>query len=153
MIVMGCDPGGTTGFCVCRYVNEGQTFTLLPLHYEQVEHGFHILDKVSYLLARWKPDVVVQESVVTTGQLNKDKIAQVQAHDRIQVICRARDIIMREVTPQAVKKVKFVPKDIEGTHARDAYRVIVANFRALGQYESDFVPEKEKGRDTRETSA
>jgi len=78
-------------------------------------------------------ELIVMESIVQSGYLSKEKVSQIRAHDRVLCLAERRRITLEEVQPQAVKQITEVPREVQGNHARDAYRVVAAYLRKHGE--------------------
>lgn len=132
--VIGIDPGVTTGICVCLYKRipqEEYGFSLVPVHHEEIVFHDNFFFDIAKLLIVHKPQIAVMESVVQSGHLSREKVVQIRAHDRTLTAARDKAIELKEVQPQAVKRVTFIPSSVKGNHARDAYRIMMAYFAGL----------------------
>ncbi len=139
--IMGVDPGGTTGICICRLgeqeivvVYHGQ-WKLQDLITGNWSAGNQLCGLMSTV------DITAMESVVASGMLTAGKIDQIKAEDRIFVESSLRNIEVAYITPEERKRVKQVPKEVKGDHARDAYRVAVAYLWKVRLYEANPIPE------------
>jgi len=134
MKVMGFDPGVTTGVCVCLYkkVPFGEfNFSLTATHHEEIVFSDKFFDEIRQAMAIYRPQLVVMESVVQSGHLSREKVVQIRAHDRVLTAAAIREVKLKEVHPQAVKRITEVPRGIKGNHARDAFRIVMAHFAGL----------------------
>ncbi len=132
LYILGVDPGVTTGLCAVMCTLKGTTVDVESSEamYLEIVIDDSFSEYILDLLQSTKPDLVVIESVVASGFLNREKIQQIQAYDRVLVAAHSLEIPTQEVLPQAVKQIKDVPKEVKGNHARDAYRAVAAYLRS-----------------------
>lgn len=131
MNVIGVDPGVTTGIAVCSYKKYpvgDYTFSLKSISSIQIPLTVDYSDYIARQIVRYRPKILVVESVVQSGHLSREKVTQIRAYDRAIVVAQSRNIKVEEVHPQAVKRIKEVPASVKGDHARDAYRILMAYF-------------------------
>lgn len=132
MNILGLDPGGTTGWCALHISEDKTAMTILG--YGEREFSDRLFLYVRKLIQQYSLDLVVAESVVTTGRMNGDKMTQIQAYTNGEIATRMEDLSFAVVSPEHRGTVKEVPKEVTGGHARDAYRAAVAWLRANGMY-------------------
>ncbi len=114
MIVLGIDPGKTTGLCwipttggsIGKQVVYPNIFQMLP--------------------GICGSDVVVMESAVKHGSLTEGKVSQLMVMGAVEYLCATEGLDLIYITPEERGRVKKVPSHIEGVHAKDAYRVAMA---------------------------
>lgn len=121
MIVLGIDPGGTTGFAVVQ--RDG--FRPLVTGELPLENLFTTLKKI---ITEHQPDKVVIEDIVKTGLLNSGKFSQIRAFEQTILACahadRGKGFSYALQPPESTKKFrKDLPQGVKGKHARDAYKV------------------------------
>lgn len=126
--IIGVDPGVTTGLCICRVSPDQDS----PGEYVVSVEGFietsllDIFEHMDTAISNLDAELVVIESIVHSGYLNKEKVTQIRAHERAVTMADYWGIPVEEVTPQEVKRITCLDSDVKGNHARDAYRVIMA---------------------------
>jgi len=129
MIIIGVDPGKTTGVCVSDLTNN--KLTPVFSYEDDISAVQETIQKAERVFE--DPVVVVVEDVVKTGRMNKDKFDQIVAFDRARTATKGEAVI---IPPEATKKHKVKPpKIVKGRHARDAFRVIIAYLIREGKYE------------------
>jgi len=104
-------------------------------------------NQMSHIISAYGPDAIIIESVVGSGRLNKNKQNQIRAHDRVWVEslkfngqrkrAKTRTPVVEEITPEQRKRCTQVPKQVTGTHAKDAYKQAVAWFRIKHSIKGD----------------
>jgi len=120
MDIIAFDPGKTTGYCIFRLDPVED-----PVLFDWGEIDDELVDQ--WNLSRLvQQNTVISESAVLTGRLNEDKVKQIQITERIRFFANSVGKQVHWVTPESKKLVKDVPDQIEGEHARDAYRVAKA---------------------------
>ncbi len=129
MILLGVDPGVTTGYCVVD-VNYKGIFVREAAH---LNHNISLSGWYKYLVQKYRPEAIIMESAVPTGLLNEEKRVQLSAMDRLVVVADETETPLGFVTPERRKREKHVPAEVKGAHARDAYRVVVAYLRSRGE--------------------
>lgn len=134
MNVVGVDPGVTTGLVVCtyrKYPVGDYSFSLKALSSTEIPLTEDYHSFITKLIVTYRPQIMVIESVVQSGYLSREKVTQIRAHDRALVAGQLRGVEVKEVPPQAVKRIKEVPSVVHGDHARDAYRILMTYFAGL----------------------
>ena len=128
MKIMGIDPGGkTTGICVAVDKPKSDPAPIYSNEYS-LEDSYH---GIRSAVTVHRPDVIIIEDVVKTGQMNTDKFNQVRAFERAFIAGSTapagKKIQINTISPQHTRACKVeVPKEVKGRHARDAYRVATA---------------------------
>ena len=121
MRILGIDPGGTTGFCWIDIVGDG--YNVFRSYEERDLWMFPCLSHA----------IVAMESCVATGQLTKGKMQQLKAIGAVEYT----GVEINWVTPEERSRVKKIPKEVVGDHARDACRVAVAFALRKGLFNID----------------
>lgn len=131
MKILGVDPGGTTGLCLVHVdVEDKATQVVVSEEVPLKELTPTVLD---YYLMFDDLTAVVFESIVSTGALTEGKINQIRAAERVlfEAEVYEKDKALAFITPEARKKIKEVPPEVHGDHARDAFRVVRAFINRL----------------------
>ena len=146
-IIMGVDPGVTTGICVCSLDRGSTNSVLVVIDHAEIEFSSNFRKDMWHFIHKYIPRVIVMESVVYAGKLNREKVIQIKAEDRLKELAKNTGFLLMEVTPEERKRVKEAPKSVSGSHARDAYRAVEALLRSKGTYENTHtVSEENEGR-------
>lgn len=127
MRIVAFDPGRATGWCAVRLTNKGELHVL--------GSNTLMLDELSPagvedLVRRLNVDAVVIENIVSSGFLNRDKIDQIKAFDRVTM--GSKNYSQTFVNPEKRKRAK-INKSFPTDHERDAYRHALA-FLERGGY-------------------
>lgn len=135
MIILGVDPGGTTGMCLVDldkttgtvYVLEADQITLPDLNPIELSFWFPEFDRRT-----GEPiETVVIESIVKTGRLTDGKIDQIKAAERIKYETEIYQIPVVEVTPEERGRITLTEEETKEIrrftgrklpHAEDALR-------------------------------
>lgn len=134
MIVLGIDPGKTTGWCIVRW--RGDTF------FDTLSYGEYIMkeDKglegiyrlYEQIIDNYEPELVVLEDFVKHGAINKEKITQITSAVFAELVTKMNLIDWYVIQPEQRKIADKIPLDnlypvVPTTnHARDAYRIAIA---------------------------
>lgn len=135
MIILGIDPGKTTGWCAVMTI--AATENPIPVSWGQFGITEDIEKLLSTIITKHKVEVAVVECVVKAGRMTRGKIDQLEAYNRIVTVLNGNTrtklsvagksvLTIVQIPPQTRKIVRSVPREIRGIHARDAYRQAVA---------------------------
>lgn len=133
MRILGVDPGYATGWVACKMERQSSSIDLtqglpadriMAFGQRPLDDGF--TDCFRRIIKENRIDMIVMESAVLSGRLNADKVNQLRAVDRLEMLARSLEIPLQEVTPEARRLIKKAPNSIPGAHTKDAYRVVVA---------------------------
>lgn len=136
MVILGIDPGKTTGWALLKFAGYSSNTFLSSVESGQITCDDSYKDYALWtLLLRRNATTIAIEQVIQFGHLNKAKITQVVAQERILLAIHNRKVTVPAgkinviyIPPQQTKlyskigKLK-VPNTVTGKHARDAFRV------------------------------
>jgi len=125
MIVYSFDPGGTTGLVMADCEQEPYIVSSKELSLKPDDWGF-IIDNP-------RVDLILMETMVSTGYMTKGKIQQIKAIALIELFSHLSGAKLVQVTPEKRKKLgpKETPRHVTGQHAKDAYRILIAGMRGV----------------------
>jgi len=123
--VIGIDPGKTTGVCVVLLKKSGKVDAINSKELSLGNLARELSEIYCKMALAYAHSLsVVIEDVVKTGRMNKDKFDQIVAFERA---CNMVDYKQKVIQPENRKRHNIkVPKQVTGTHARDAYKIAVA---------------------------
>ena len=117
-MILGIDPGGTTGLCL---LNSDKPHRPVGTETKRITVPLLWIEQA---------DVIVMESSVSYGAINSDKVDQIEKMGAIKAFAEMRKLTLHKVTPEERKRIKAVKMaadgDVIGKHAQDAYRVAMA---------------------------
>ncbi len=125
-VVLSVDPGNTTGW-------------VLVIDSVPDDHGEAGLDTLPQQLwavaEKYDPNIVLMESVVASGTLNRDKVNQITASGITRAVAQILGIPLLEITPRETKWGRHLIGNTlldESKHIRDAY-TLVHVYRTMGK--------------------
>ncbi len=141
--IVAFDPGATTGMC-CVTFTKGPTGVSLAREIPLSELSSGV---VATILNAQKPHAVVIENIVAMGKLNRDKVAQIRAFDRIMQGALSYDHrLVHLLSPELRKRHHIeIPGTIKGQHARDAFRLAAAHMIKEGLMQPETKAKSEEG--------
>jgi hypothetical protein len=127
MLVMGIDPGQTTGWAVYDTardapVGSGTADRLEGFLHSPLQLGRYLED----IIQKYRPDKAVIESVVLHGRMNRDKAFQIIAFTVALMTAHACEVDVQLLSPGERGRGSPAPASVKGPHARDAYQLATA---------------------------
>ncbi len=125
MIVLGIDPGKTTGFAkLYSGISKPNWFETQFFNDVEWQHIVAHYFKLSQLISN--SNVIVMESAIHHGRLTDGKIHQLKVIGIVEYLCGIMEVNLVYVTPEEGKKHKIDVSHIHAHHSKDAYRVAMA---------------------------
>lgn len=143
MMILGVDPGQTTGVCILD-VDGDKAYGVSLVLSDQLCYGE--ASELDFLILTPELEVVVMESAVHHGKITSGKVYQLKVMGAVEYLCSIYGIPLEYITPEQRKLHTKVPDEIKGPHAKDAYRLAatyILKQRGLLGIHDDFILTKD----------